>query len=113
MDQTIKYRTLFKDKTLSVEFYSETIDIRGLDSLTILMRCSGVTDNAGLFTVEVTNDETDWIALEMSQDIALYDIPNDFTIKFDCQFQKARLHFIPAGIAPDGTATASHNGRDE
>ena len=96
------------NQSLAANFSSKTTNIQWLDNVAIQISTSGVADNTGQFSIQVSNDEVVWQAVAVSPEIpALNDTNTDIFVNLSqVAFAFIRVRFVAAGGTPDGTCTA-------
>lgn len=96
---------LLDSQSLASSFQSDPVDIGWQDNVGVSIVTSGITDNTGQFSVEVTIDGVNWEPIVFSPVIpALSDSDTQiFCNANQLPFKKFRINFQAAGGTPDGT----------
>ena len=96
------------NQSLATSFETPPTNIQFLDNVALQVSTSGVTDNTGQFSIQVSNDGQTWqdIDLDPAIDPLADDNANIFVNMSQLAFAQIRLKFVAAGGTPDGTVTA-------
>lgn len=102
-------RTIVKQiwgaESLATDLTSGSIDIESLQSIGITFDCQNVTNNTGVFSVEVSNDEVTWFTHTSAT--ALANTDSKFLMNLaDVAYKHLRVFFDASGTPPDGDVTA-------
>jgi hypothetical protein len=104
----------FVNQPLSTEWFSDPYAIDYDLVVGITMDVSGVTSNEGRFFVQASNDNSSWYDLNVYPAIFVGNVNNSFNIHLhSVPYRWLRMHFVPAGISPDGVASSIISAKSE
>lgn len=101
-------RKLIESQSLAADFQTNPINIETADNMGLWIYASSVTDNTGVFTVQIrpyrnaSGEAGDWIALDTTYQLANADA-NFFRKELSIPNGQIRVSFVAAGGTPNGS----------